>query len=275
MALRDRLAPIRRWVPVAARKRLRDWGPYGYCGRYDEWAAAAAASIGYGSGVELDRTRRATAQVRARGAMFQQDGVAFSDMPDQAYRVALALVLAALERGGELTVLDFGGALAGAYYAFRPFLSSCRRLTWHVVEQPLYCEWGRREFADPGLTFFERVGAAIADRRPDVVLCSSVLQFLEQPFAVIDELLGAGAGYLIIDRTPFATSGVRELTVQRMPPTLYRASYPSWLFSEDELHQAIGNRYRVFLKWELPSAFTARARFLGFVFKARELEERL
>lgn len=264
---------LRRCVPLEVRQRLRDWGPYGYCGRYEDWSAAARASVGYNSEVVVERTRATTAQVRSGVAAYQQDGVALAEIPDYAYRLALILNIAALQRGGNLRVLDFGGALAGTYFGCRSLLTGCHRITWNVVEQPIYCEHGRRDFADSTVCFFESIQEATAAGPPDVVLCVSVLQFIEQPLAILRQLVAAQGRHLVIERTPFAVSGRRELTVQRMPPTLYRASYPSWLLSEDELLQFVADSYELWLKWNWPSAFTARAEFHGLVFRAAQAAE--
>jgi putative methyltransferase (TIGR04325 family) len=251
------------------RGHLRDLGPYGYCGRYPDWSSAVAAAAGYDSPIVLEQTRRATALVRDGDAAFQQDGVAMSVMPDYAYRIAFVLAVAALERGGTLSVLDFGGALGSGFYAYRNLFGSTARLTWRVVEQNVYCECGRREFADPQLSFFDTLDAAVSAGRPDVVLCISVLQFLERPEMVLKALAAADATFLVIDRTPFAVGGGAEIVVQRVPPTLYRASYPSWLLSESTFRDTVMPAYDVWLEWEIPSAFTARARFKGFALESK------
>jgi putative methyltransferase (TIGR04325 family) len=255
-------------VPIGIRQRLRDLGPYGYCGRYDTWDAARAASVGYESPVVLERTSITTAQVRDGDVPYQQDGISLAELPDDAYRLALVLNIAARQRGGNLRVLDFGGALAGTYFGCRSLLAGCERITWNVVEQPIYCERGRRDFADSTVNFFENINEATAAGPPDVVLCLSALQFMEHPFAVLQQLVDAAGVYLVLERTPFVISDSRELTVQRMPSTLYRASYPSWLLSESELRRFLTGSYDLWLNWTWPSAFTARAEFRGLVFKA-------
>ena len=257
-------------MPLAVRQRLFDWGPYGYRGRYDDWAAAVRASIGYQSPVVLEKTRQATARVRAGQAAYQQDGVALPELPEHGYRIALIAASAALERGGRLRVVDFGGALGGTYFGCRTFLGPHGDISWTVVEQATYCECGRREFADQQLSFSEGIEAAMAQGRPDVIICSSVLQFLEQPLSVLRQLFDLGARHLVVDRTPFSASGNAEITVQRVPPGLYRASFPSWLLSEREfLHTAAASGYHVWRHWDFQSAFTARATFKGFVFRPK------
>ena len=251
------------------RGHLRDLGPYYYCGRYTDWASAAAASSGYDAPVILEQTRRATALVRAGDAAFQQDGVAMTEMPDHAHRIASVLAIAALEREGRVSVLDFGGALGSTFFAYRRLFGSAAQWTWRVVDQDAYCACGRREFADPQLSFFESLDAAVAAGRPDVILCISVLQFLPDPAAALQALAAAGAALIVIDRTPFAIGADAEIVVQQVPPALYRASYPSWLLSEPAFLEAVAGAYDVWMQWEIPSAFTARARFKGFALKSK------
>jgi len=258
------LANLRRF-----RGRLRDIGPNGYCGRYSDWASAAAASDGYDSPVILETTRRATALVRDGTAAFQQDGMTTAELPDHARRIALVLAIAALEREGRLSVLDFGGALGGAFFAYRRLFDAAVRFTWRVVEPTSYCDLGRREFATPHLSFFEQIEDAVAAERPDVVLCVSSLQFLRQIDVALRTLAGLGARYLVVDRTPFAVGGDAEIVVQRVPRALYPASYPSWLLCESAFLSAVAPAYDVWLRWDIPSAFTARARFKGFALRAK------
>jgi putative methyltransferase (TIGR04325 family) len=271
MSAKQVIAAVGRALPLAVRQRLFDWGPYGYCGRYDDWLAAVRASEGYQAPVVLQKTRDATAKVRAGAVPYQQDGVTFDRVPDHAYRLALVLAVAALERSCPLRVVDFGGALGGAFFSLRPLLPGSTEIDWTVVEQPAYCEAGRREFGGDHLSFCDDLQALAAEQRPDVLLCSSVLQFLEDPLVVLRRLIGLRPRHLVIDRTPFSASGRAEITVQRVPASIYRTSFPSWLLCEGTFAACWQDSgYRPWLQWDYSSSFTARATFKGFALKCPE-----
>ena len=51
--------------------------------------------------------------------------------------------------------------------------------------------------------------------------------------------------YILIDRTPFVNSGTERLTVQQVPPHIYDASYPAWLFNQEIFMKAFASQYDI------------------------------
>jgi putative methyltransferase (TIGR04325 family) len=80
--------------------------------------------------------------------------------------------------------------------------------------------------------------------RPNIILLASVLQYLPDPYAVLDELLESNIEYMIIDRTPFSDAGDDMITVQHVPPSIYQASYPCWVFSKSAIIARLSSRYQ-------------------------------
>jgi putative methyltransferase (TIGR04325 family) len=79
----------------------------------------------------------------------------------------------------------------------------------------------------------------LKENQPNVILLSSVLQYLESPLELIGELNKIGATCLIVDRTPFSAHSENKLLVQRVPPTIYSASYPMWVLSLPKFNQLL------------------------------------
>jgi putative methyltransferase (TIGR04325 family) len=67
--------------------------------------------------------------------------------------------------------------------------------------------------------------------QPNVALFSSVLQYLDDPFAILDQLEQSSVSTLIIDRTPFCDAVQDQFFVQHVPKSIYPASYPIRVFS--------------------------------------------
>jgi putative methyltransferase (TIGR04325 family) len=247
-ALRQRL---RWWAPPAladAVRRLRGNG-IRFTGDYADWRAAAAASTGYGADVIFERSRDAALKVKRGEAVFERDGVLF-DHVQYSLPVMAALLRVALANGGRLSVLDFGGGFGSSFRQFRSFLDEPQpRLCWSIVDQPRIVECGRREFADERLHFYNSIAECMAHEQPDVVLLSSVLQYLEAPYGLIDEIGAALLRYLVIDRTPCSAIGHDVLCIQKVPGAIYRASYPCWIFSRKRLLSALQGRYRLLAKF--------------------------
>ena len=216
-------------------------GDISFRGDFDTWKAAVAASTGYDSDAILRATREAALKVKQGEARFDRDGVAF-DHVEFSFSTIAALLRSASAMGGELTVLDFGGSLGTSYRQFQAFGATLRRLRWNVVEQPRVAATGRELFESTELRFFSNLAEALHEGKPDVVLLSSVLQYLPDPYAVLEEL-GALQASLVIDRTPCSESGRDLLCVQTVPARIYQGSYPCWVFSRVKLESALGKRH--------------------------------
>ncbi len=129
-------------------------------------------------------------------------------------------------------MLDFGGALGSTWFQHHPFLASLPPVAWHIVEQPEIAARGRAEFSGPHLTFHDSLDSALAAGPPDLVLVSSVLQYLPDPWPLLARLATLPARAWLITRTPFSdTLRSDTIVVQHVPAAIYAASYPAWIFS--------------------------------------------
>lgn len=221
-------------------------------GNFDSWESARAASTGYDSEEILRSTRDAALKVTRGEARMDRDGVAFDHL-EFSYPVLAALLRSACARGGELSVLDFGGGLGTGYRQFKAFGAQPRRLRWCVVEQAQMVAAGREHFASDELSFFSTSAEAAREAKPDVILLSSVLQYLPDPYSLLEELGSMGAASLVLDRTPCAGQSRDLLCVQKVPASIYRGSYPCWIFSRGKLESALAKRHVLRASFEDPA----------------------
>lgn len=215
-----------------------------FTGNYLSWAGAVKHASGYDADAILQRVRDAALKVKHGEALFERDSVCFYK---EEYRwPALACLFAiAAGRGGKLNVLDFGGALGSFYFQHRKFLTRLNSIRWSVVEQSHFVECGKNEFQNENLKFYTNTEECLTNEKVDVIFLSSVLQYLEKPESMLIELSKTKADYILIDRTPFIEDLNNRLTVQYVPESIYKASYPAWFFSTnkfDELISKIGYR---------------------------------
>lgn len=235
--IRDLAPPIllRALKPTSA-------GSIKFVGSYPNWGAALANASGYGSDQILERTRDAALMIARGEAVYERDSVLF-DHVEFSFPVLAALLRCACAANGRLSVVDFGGSLGTSYRQFKAFRPSLRELQWSIVEQPRYVECGQRHFENEELRFFDSLAAAVNRARPDAVLLSGVLQYLEDPRALLREIAALTSADLIIDRTYCTASPDDVLTVQVVPPSIYDASYPCWIFSQSQLRKDLANQY--------------------------------
>lgn len=273
MILLDRKlkAALRRWIPQGVRDLLNRISGHAiyYRGEFLDWKRACQAAGGYDEGQLISRLVAAAVAVKNGSAAWEQDGVTWDHIPaDMPLSAVMARV--ALARGGRLSVLDFGGGFGSSYFQCRAFLSPSVLNAWAVVEQPALVEIGRRDIARDALYFCCSIDEALASGRPDIALFSSVLQYLEDPWSILDRILQAEIPYLVIDRHP--CSMTHELiTIQVVPPSLYPASYPSWLFDCSRMLERLGEHYELLVSWEGKDpairGWGMGAEFRGYFFK--------
>ena len=189
---------------------------------------------GYDHSEIIDKTLAAMRKIVEGGAIFERDSVLLSK-PEYPWPLIACLLHEAQKNGGRLSVLDFGGALGSSYYQCRPFFEGISELNWMVVEQKHYVEAGRRELSKSPVSFYEDVMQACEARKPNVLLLSSVLPYLPEPYCTFADLLRLKIPAVVVDRTPFLESGRDRLTIQVVPPEIYQASYPAWFFSRTRL----------------------------------------
>lgn len=209
--------------------RLRH-GRYAWFGDFSDWRQASAFAKGYDARAILERVHTSALKVRDGLALYERDGVLFYKDEGLNFPLLASLLYVAASRKKRLHVLDFGGAFGSVYFRYcrllQPFLA-----TWNVVEQPAWVEVGKRDFSGPVLRFYKSVRQCLKSQTLDVVLFSGVLQYLEFPFAVMEEVVKFGIPYVILDRTPMWAGESHRLTIQKVDPKIYPGSYPCWIFS--------------------------------------------
>lgn len=234
-------------------------------GDYPDWAAARAACSGYEAGRITANVIAAARLVRDGQAAYERDGVAFP-AAGPPWPGLPVLRNAAQPHGRGLTVLDFGGSLGSLYFQHRRWLQDCAPLCWRVVEQPALVETGRREFQTEELTFYSSGEEASAAGVPDVLLLASVLSYLPSPYAILAGLLKTGAPQIWVERTGFVLAGPARLAVQRVPRSIYAASYPCWFFNRAEFLAAFTRGYRLVHEQRDEVAAPAGLEFRSFHF---------
>ena len=180
------VSPIREFVKnitppllLHAFRRLRG-GTLRFDGDFTSWEQATSNASGYDSDEIFERTRAAALKVKNGEAAYERDSVVF-DHVEYTFPMLAALLRVACAKRGRLRVLDFGGSLGTSYRQFKAFCPGMEYLAWNVVDQPRIVECGKKLFRNDELKFFTTIDDAVTDESPDVILLSSVLQYLENP----------------------------------------------------------------------------------------------
>ncbi len=145
--------------------------------------------------------------------------------------LAYAYALARAAQGSEeLSLLDWGGAL-GHYQVLGRRLLPEVRLDYHCRELPAVCAAGRAVV--PEATFHD--SDECLERRYDLVVASSSLQYEEDWRALLHKLAGASRGWLFLTRVAIARQGRSFVVLQRAHAYGYATEYIGWVLGRDEL----------------------------------------
>ena len=111
----------------------------------------------------------------------------------------------AAQHDGSLNIIDFGGSLGSTYYQNRLFLDSLKHLQWNIVEQPSFVQKGQQSFESDSLRFYQSIEECLQSSQKElqVILLSSVLQYLERPYSLLMEIIERKIRYIIVNRTGF------------------------------------------------------------------------
>ena len=146
---------------------------------------------------------------------------------------------------------------------------------WSVIEQSQFVTAGKKHFTDDVIDFCSTIEEAQVRGPVDVVLCSSVLQYIENYRGVLEAVLQSRPAVLIIDRFPASEDGSTYITLQRVPKFIYEASYPCRIFSEKAFLGVVkGYGYKLFEKFESEiDVRYERFDYKGYIFIPTEAEE--
>jgi putative methyltransferase (TIGR04325 family) len=245
-----------------------------FTGDYKSWEEAEKESTGYASPEILEKTRAALLIVKTDKAAFERDSVAF-DVMEYEFSLIAGLLRTASADQGRLSVLDFGGSLGSSYFQCRKFLSVVNDLRWSVVDQPAQVACGQADFANAQLHFYRSIEDCLREEHPNVLLLSSVIQYLREPYMFLESALEHRIPYIIIERTAFTRTGHDRLTVQYVPAWLYRGSYPAWFLSESMFREIFSNRYELVCEYLSQEEFHPegeKAVFKGFQFQLKSAD---
>lgn len=233
---------VKDWLPPVVTSTIRriQNDDVSFDGDYTSWEDAATQSVGYDAEVILNKVLDATLKVKRGEAAFERDSVTFDDV-QYSWLITTGLMWAAAQDGGKLDVLDFGGALGSSYFQNRVFLSGLRSLHWSVVEQGHYVAAGRNYIQDETLKFYSTIDDCLSQNSPNVILLSSVIQYLPEIDDLIVQINNSAVNIVIIDRTPFNNGVDDKICVQNVPKRIYQASYPMRVFSMNRLLDRFNN----------------------------------
>lgn len=236
-------------------------------GTYLSYHEALSLCSGYSDEAILEKVLASTMLVTSGQCVAERDGVTLGSS-FYSPAVLAGLFIACSRCPDSISVLDFGGALGSTYFQHSCITRHLNNLRWNVIEQPHYVSAARNHIFESNLFFFSTIEECLASSAVNVCLLSGVLQYLPDPFEVLNNILAIQADVLILDRTPYLCAGAcGYYAIQHVPPGIYSASYPSRFFVERELLPPIASAgYSKVCVFPAIDDLAPYAKWLGHVF---------
>jgi putative methyltransferase (TIGR04325 family) len=233
-----------RKIKKKLKKRERKKEQYGWFSTNLTWDEAKQITSGYDHREILEKCKNALLKVKNGEAVFERDSVIF-DKIEYSWPLLSGLLLVAAKNNGNLSLIDFGGSLGSTYFQNKKFLSQLKEVKWSIVEQENFVDCGKKYFEDSQLKFYHNIESCIAEQQPKAIIFSNVLQYLEKPYDLLAEVAQQKFEYLIFDLTAFHNDDKDLLTIQKVWPEIYQASYPCRFLSKTKFFEKLLDRYEL------------------------------
>ncbi|NDY83474.1 methyltransferase, TIGR04325 family [Orrella sp. NBD-18] len=236
-------------------------------GEYFKWEDALQNCIGYNSSDILEKVISSTKLVASGAAVYERDSVLF-DHIEYSWPLLAGLLLASSRSNGNLNVIDYGGSLGSSYYQNRKFLNLLPTIKWNVIEQPNYVVAGNKYFKNKTINFYDNLSNCLLENIPNVILLSSVLQYLPDPYQILKDLIKINADVIVLDRTCYYKNSIIDLLrIQTVPDSIYSATYPCWFLIENKVIQLlVNNNYTLIEDFLAIDNLDDRAVWKGHIF---------
>ena len=223
--------------------------------RYDSFASALHDSDSYEDPRLIEIVRDKTKRYRDSLANGTRPPVATRQMAQNLF------VLSYVEPQRSLNVLEVGGACGAAYFEARTLLPD-RIRHWSITETAAMAEAGQTVADDQKLSFHSDIAAAAKQLESrDLAIAQGVLQYADDPRAVLSQLFALEFAYVYVTRTAVADTAAPIFTRQetelaahgpgRLPNApAGKSSQPMTLVSLDALVSAIPPSYEILFNFD-------------------------
>lgn len=229
--------------PVALSLRWYSF-KYGWKGDFKDYETAKKLCVGYDEDHILNKIKESTLKVKNKEIPYERDGIAY-DKLQMNFPLLSVLLYVASKNNNELTLIDFGGSLGTTYYQNIPYLKHLKKIKWCIVEQAQFVEAGKAEFENEHVTFYSSIAECMAENEVDLFLICNVLQYLEKPYELLEEVKNTYIPHVLLDFIAYNDQPGDRITIQHVPPVFYgiEASYPCYFPDRKKIEGSLESAY--------------------------------
>ncbi len=219
---------------------------YGWKGNFKSFEKAQEKCQGYDETHILNKIIETTNKVKNGEAVYERDGIIYDKIKIN-FPLVNALLHIASINNNKLTLIDFGGSLGTSYYQNIGFLKQLVELNWCIIEQKHFVKIGKKSFENEHIKFYYSMEECLANhKKPDLVLISSSLQYIKNPYDVLSKIQSFNIPFIMLDLVGYSGSDQDRITIQHVPPVFYgiEASYPCTFFGKSKIEKQMEINYR-------------------------------
>lgn len=241
-----------------------------WVGRFDSWDSALKESIGYDDNKIFEKVLNSSKKVIEREAIYERDSILFYE---KNYNFNFLTSCMLLRNKKSINILDFGGSFGSLYFQHKEVLEKFFKIKWSIVEQKKFVDAGKKIFESDVLKFYESIESCTSKNKIDLVILSSVLQYLPNYKDIINKIIKSNCKVIYIDRTP-VTHEESFICIQKVNPKIYAATYPCHIFNETELLEKFNTKYDVIISFENNDYINLNnSKFKGYILTKSEKNE--
>ena len=169
-------------------------------GNYKNYSEALKNSNGYNESIILNKVKDAIIKVLEGKNIWERDGSIF---PDPQPKLEIINIIKKISNKN-LSIIDFGGGLGTLYVNNKKLFKSIKK--YYIIEQDSFVETGNkisRKYNLP-LKFLNSIKSI--DFNPDLIIFSSVLQYIPNLEEVLIEANKLAPKIILIDRTCYTSN---------------------------------------------------------------------
>ncbi|MCX2449850.1 methyltransferase, TIGR04325 family [Pedobacter sp. PLR] len=235
---------VKEFIPPLAHSLKWYSFKYGWKGDYKDYETAKEKCQGYDEADILNKIKESTLKVKNKEIPYERDGIAY-DKVQMNFPLLSVLLYVASKNDNQLTLIDFGGSLGTTYYQNLPYLKHLKKLKWCIIEQPEFVKAGKEGFENEHVTFYNSIAECMAVNEVDLFLICNVLQYLEKPYELLEEVKNSSIPHVLLDFIGYNDQPGDRITIQHVPPVFYgiEASYPCYFPDRNRVEGSLQTAY--------------------------------
>lgn len=238
---------------------------------YDDWETASLFARDVNSKEFIAKKYAAVEDVLVGRAAFERDSVVF-DKPTIHWPFLASLMRCIALKNEAITIVDFGGGFGSLCLQHSSVLEGFQ-VRWNIIELEGIVELGK-QLDIPNTKFYHDINEMSGEKVPDLVIFSGVLQYLSEPYSIINQITDLGVRWIIVDRTPFWYHNMDRVALQRVPTEITDAIYPYWIFAKEKFLTHLMDDYHYKIIFEFPGfdlPVVPDEEYIGFLFEKKQI----